>query len=250
MNWQTRISKDREESSRAAARELTRIALAALEGRGRFDLALAGGHTPKRLYEILAAEFSEAIDWNRTHLFWGDERYVAPEDPLSNYRMAREALIEPLALPSANVHPMPTSLTDPDDAAQAYQKLLLEQFGPQGPRFDLVLLGIGPEGHTASLFPGSPALEEKGRWVLAVRVAAQPPLRLTLTLPAINAASHVFFLVSGADKQAIVAQLLGLGPEGSAEYPASLVRPQGGVTLFLDESAFPSAPQNSASVSR
>jgi 6-phosphogluconolactonase len=239
VNWQARVSEDPEELSRAAAKELAGIAQAALESRGRFDLALAGGHTPKRLYEILAAEYRERIDWKRTHLFWGDERYVGADDPLSNYRMARESLIEPLALPTENVHPMPTSFAEPDDAARAYEKLLHEHFGSEDPRFDLVLLGIGSEGHTASLFPGAPALNEKQRWVLAVRVAAKPPLRLTLTLPAINAARQVFFLVSGADKKAIVAKLLSLGADGSAEYPASLVHAQEKVTLFLDRAAQP-----------
>ncbi|HVB33896.1 MAG TPA: 6-phosphogluconolactonase [Patescibacteria group bacterium] len=242
MNWQIRVSKDREELSRAAAQELARIAGLAVASRGRFDLALAGGHTPQVLYEILAAEYRERIDWKRTHLFWGDERYVAAEDPLSNYRMVRESLIEPLgplALPPENVHPLPTTFADPDVAAQDYEKFLLAHFGAVGPRFDLVLLGIGPEGHTASLFPNSPALEEKVRWVVPVRVNAQPPLRLTLTLRAINAAENVFFLVSGADKREIVARLLAQGPEGFSEYPASLVRPEGRVMLFLDQAAKP-----------
>lgn len=239
MNWQSGVGEDREEFSQAAAKQLAQIAVSALETRGRFDLVLAGGHTPKRLYEILAAEYREKIDWKRTHLFWGDERYVSPDDPLSNYRMAREALIEPLGLPSENVHPMPTSFAEPDDAAKAYEKLLREHFGAEGPRFDLVLLGIGPEGHTASLFPGSDALSEKQKLVLVVRVAAQPPLRLTLTLPAINAAGQVFFLAAGADKKEILGKILRLGPEGSAEYPASLIHPQNGVTLFLDRAAQP-----------
>jgi 6-phosphogluconolactonase len=239
VNWRTSPWKDREELSRAAAAELARIAAVAVAGRGRFDLVLAGGHTPQRLYEILAAEYRERIAWNRTHLFWGDERYVAPDDPLSNYRMARESLIDPLALPPENVHPMPTSFADPDEAARAYEQSMRGHFGAEGPRFDLVLLGIGPEGHTASLFPGSPALEERQRWVVPVRVPAQPPLRLTLTLAAIDAATQVFFLVSGADKRAIVAKLLSLGPEESGGYPAARVRPQGGVMLFLDLAAQP-----------
>ena len=239
MSWQASVGENIEELSRAAATQLAQIAQTALESRGRFDLALSGGHTPKRLYEILASEYRERIDWKRVHLFWGDERYVRADDPLSNYLMAREALIEPLGLPPENVHPMPTSFPEPDDAAGAYEKLLRQHFGAKGSRFDLVLLGIGPEGHTASLFPNSTALNEKRRLVLAVHVAAQPPLRLTLTLPAINAAGQVFFLASGADKKAILGKILSLGPEGSAEYPASLIQAQDGVTLFLDRPAQP-----------
>ena len=239
MNWQTCVGENREELSQAASKQLAQIAQAALESRGRFDLALAGGHTPKRLYEILASEYRDRIDWKRTHLFWGDERYVSADDPLSNYRMAREALVGPLGLTPENVHPMPTSFVEPDDAARAYEKLLREHFGPEGPQFDLVLLGIGPEGHTASLFPNSPSLNEKQRLVLAVRVAAQPPLRLTLTLPVINAAGRVFFLASGADKKPILSKIFSLGPGGSPEFPASLIHARDGVTLFLDRAATP-----------
>ena len=239
MNWQTSLWEDREGLSRAAAAELARIAKAAVASRGRFDLGLAGGHTPQGMYEILAAEYRDKIDWSRTHLFWGDERYVSGEDSLSNYRMARESLIDPLGIPPENVHPLPTTFADPGDAAREYEQTLRAHFGMEGPRFDLLLLGIGPEGHTASLFPGSPALAENERWVVPVRVQAEPPLRLTLTLPAINAARAVFFLAAGADKRPILSKLLNLGPEGSAEYPVSLVRPQGSVTLFLDRAARP-----------
>lgn len=237
MNWQTSIWKDREELSRAAAADLAQIAEAAVASQGRFALALSGGKTPRRLYEILYTEYREKIDWGRTHLFFGDERYVAQDDPMSNYRMARESLIVPLGIPESNVHPMPTYLDDPDEAAHVYEKTLRSHFGDEAPAFDLVLLGIGLQGHTASLFPGSPALEEKERWVVAVEVSARPPLRLTLTLPAINAGKRVFFLVSGKGKQPIVAKLRDLGPEESRDYPAALVRPQGPVTLYLDQAA-------------
>lgn len=239
MNWQTSAWKDREEMSHAAAAELARIAAEATASRGRFDLGLAGGHTPQRMYEVLATEYRDQIAWKRTHLFWSDERYVGAEDPLSNYRMARDALIAPLAIPPENVHPMPTSFADPEDAARAYQQHLAEHFGTKGPRFDVLLLGIGPEGHTASLFPGSSALAEKDRWVMPVRTPAQPPLRLTLTLPAINAAANVFFLVSGAKKQAILKKLLNLGPAERDAYPAARVMPQGSVILFVDQAARP-----------
>lgn len=237
MNWQTSVWEDREALSRGVAAEVENAAAAAIAARGRFDLTLAGGRTPRRLYEILSSEFREKIDWGRTHLFWGDERYVAQDDVLSNYRMIHQALIVPLGIPERNVHPMPTYLADPDEAADVYEQALRSHFGADGPQFDLVLLGIGSEGHTASLFPASPALEEKQRWVLPVQVAAKPPLRLTLTLGAINAARDVFFLVSGEDKREIVQKLLNLPPEETSAYPAARIHPQNRVVLFLDRAA-------------
>jgi 6-phosphogluconolactonase len=236
MNWLTSVWEDREALSRAAAAELADVAVKAIDARGRFDLALAGGHTPRRLYEILASEYRKRINWRLTHLFWGDERYVSDSDPLSNCRMARKALIGPLGIAPENVHPMPTFFADPEQAALAYEQTLRVHFGGE-PQFDLVLLGMGPEGHTASLFPGSAALDEKTRWVVPVRVAAEPPLRLTLTLPVLNAAREVFFLVSGPDKGAIVRKILSLAPEEIAPYPAARVNPQGRVILFLDRAA-------------
>jgi 6-phosphogluconolactonase len=236
VNWKTSVSEDREALSRAVAAEFGKAAASAIEARGRFDLALAGGRTPRRLYEILSSEYREQIDWSRTHLFWGDERYVAQNDALSNYRMVQQALIVPLGIPESNVHPMPTYFADPDEAAHSYEKTLRGHFG-EAPNFDLVLLGIGPEGHTASLFPGSPALEEKERWVMSLHVAAKPPLRLTLTLAAINAARDVFFLVSGEDKREIVQKLLNLPPEETGAYPAACIHPRNRVVLFLDRAA-------------
>jgi 6-phosphogluconolactonase len=238
VKCETSVWGDREALSRAAAGELAQVAERAIGARGRFDLALAGGSTPRRLYEILAAEYRERIDWRRTHLFWGDERYVPPGDSSSNYRMAREALIDPLGLATANVHPMPTDAADPEEAARTYEHTLRAHFGDAGPRFDLVLLGIGPEGHTASLFLGSPALGERRRWVMPVRVAAQPPLRLTLTRAALDAAEDVFFLVAGADKREIVAKLLRLPPGEDGGYPAAQLRPRGRVVIFLDRTAY------------
>jgi len=154
-----------------------------------------------------------------------------------NGRLGRMVLIDPLGIAAANVHSMSTSFADPDDAARAYEKTLRAHFGDGVPQFDLVLLGMGPEGHTASLFPGSNALEEKERWVMPVRVAAEPPLRLTLTLAVLNAAREIFFLVSGPDKGAIVRKLLSLSPEETGPYPAARVQPQGRVVLFLDRAA-------------
>lgn len=238
MNWQTNGFDDWETLSRGAAEEMAKLA-AAVSARGRFDWVLSGGHTPRRMYEILSTDYREKIDWNRTHLFWSDERYVPPDDPLSNFRMAQQALIVPLAIPEANVHPMPTYFEDPGDAARAYEKVLRAHWGAEDPAFDLCMLGIGLEGHTASLFPGSPALEEKQRWVVPVRVAATPPLRLTFTFPALDASREVFFLVSGAEKREIVRKLLALPPGEASCYPAAQVRPRGRTVLFLDRPAQP-----------
>lgn len=237
MIWQPSVWPDEEALSRAVAMAVYEAASAAIAGRLRFDLALAGGHTPRRLYEHLGADYRQRIVWKETHLYWGDERYVPQDDPSSNYRMARETLIDPLNLSPAKVHPMPTSFPDPEDAARAYEQTLVQEFGAAGPRFDLVLLGIGPEGHTASLFPGSPALAETARWVVPVRVPAEPPVRLTLTLAALNAAHEVFFLVTGAEKREIVAKLLAVKPQEASQYPAAQVRPRGRVMLFLDQAA-------------
>ncbi len=237
MNARASVWADQEALSRAAAEEVAKRAAVAVENHGRFDLVLAGGHTPRRLYEILAAEYRERVNWSKTHLFWGDERYVPPGDPSSNYRMARESLVQPLGISRGNVHAMPTSFPDPDAAARAYEETLHGHFGAAGPEFDLVLLGIGPEGHTASLFPGSPALEEKKRWVLSVRAPAVPPVRLTLTLVALNAARDVFFLVSGGDKRAIVRKLRQLKPGEANNYPAARIAPRGEAVLFLDRAA-------------
>jgi 6-phosphogluconolactonase len=237
MNAQTSVWADAEALSRAAAEEVAKRAAVAVENHGRFDLVLAGGHTPRRLYEILAADYRQRVDWSKTHLFWGDERYVAPNDPSSNFRMARESLIEPLGLSPENAHAMPTALADPDAAARAYEETLRAHFGAQSPAFDLILLGIGPEGHTASLFPGSSALDEKKRWVLSVRAPAVPPVRLTLTLVALNAALDVFFLVAGPDKRSIVGKLRGLKPGETNDFPAARIAPRGETVLFLDRAA-------------
>lgn len=209
----------------------------AVQAGGSCSLALSGGRTPRRLHGLLSSQFRDRIPWDKVQIFWGDERYVPHDDPSSNYRMARETLLDAVPCPPGNVHPMPTILPDPDLAARDYEKTLASHFPKDWPRFDLVFLGLGEEGHTASLFPGSPALEETRRWVVAVKVPAEPPLRLTLTLPALTQASHVYFLVTGSNKaQALHHVLYGL-PDPK-NYPASGVRlAQGAVTWWVDEDA-------------
>jgi 6-phosphogluconolactonase len=221
--------------SRAAAQASRDLVLGAIAARGRCAIALAGGHTPARTYSLWADEF--ALPWAQTHFFWGDERYVPPDDVHSNFRMFREALLDRVRVPAENVHPMPTGLARPEDAASAYERTLRQFFASGPPAFDLILLGLGDEGHTASLFPGSPALLEKDRWVVAVDVQAKPHLRLTLTLPVLNCAHKVFFLVSGAGKREVIAALDREPELAATRYPAARVQPQGRVVWFLDRAA-------------
>ena len=215
-----RIYPDTDHLARAAAEGFVALAAEAVAARGQFSVALAGGSTPRAAYALLAAE---EVDWSRVHVFWGDERCVPPDHPDSNYRLAREALLDHVSLPAGNVHRMRGEM-EPEAAAQAYAAELRAFFGTQWPSFDLVLLGMGNDGHIASLFPGSAALRETARPVVAVTVEYQdrPAHRVTLTLPAINAARQVLFLVTGAAK----AETLWAVLEGPAErFPAQLIRP-------------------------
>jgi 6-phosphogluconolactonase len=232
------IYPDRDTLMQAISEETVRIANAALDERDRFALCLSGGHTPAALYALWAERYREQIPWERTHIFFGDERYVPPEDSLSNYRMARETLISRVPIPAANVHPMATNVPSADDAARQYEFTLREFFGSAAPSFDLEFLGVGPEGHTASLFPGSPSLDEKVRWVLAAEVPAQPPHRLTLTLLVLNQARNVFFIADGAGKQEIIQALRNEPDSQPSQYPAGRIRPKSGhVIWFLDQAA-------------
>lgn len=189
------------------------------------------------LYRLLAAEHHGTIPWDRVHIFWGDERCVPPEDPRSNYRLAREALLDSVPIPGENIHRTPTGLSNPEDVAREYEEMLRRHFASPWPRFDLVLLGIGPDGHTASLFPGSPAVGERERWVVAVRAPVEPARRVTLTLPVLNRAARVHFLVAGAEKAPAVKQAL-TGPPDPQTCPAAAVRPiDGTVVWWLDQAA-------------
>ena len=223
--------------ARRAAQRFTDLAGQALELRGRFIAALSGGSTPGALYRLLAAEpYRSQISWEQVHLFWADERCVPPGDPGSNYRLAYENLIARTPIPPENVHRVRGEL-EPRLAAQAYDRELQDFFFGPPPRFDLVLLGLGSDGHTASLFPGSDALEETER--LAVAVTAfyddRPARRVTLTLPALNAARHLLFLVSGGEKAEIVHTVL---DDATAHLPAQRVCPIAGeLTWLLDAAA-------------
>lgn len=226
---------DREQVCQAVAADLARRARDAVAAHGRFTLSLAGGTTPKRLFEILAADYRDTIPWQGVQVFWGDERYVAHDHPESNYGIANALLLQQVPIPGANVYPMPTDLDDPEAAAHHYEATLGNVLGPQ-PHFDLVLLGLGEDGHTASLFPGSPALREHERLVVAVVGPKPPPVRLTLTFAALNAASAVHMLVSGKGKAAALQQTLQGGHDPMA-HPAQALQPDGELVWWADAEA-------------
>jgi len=241
MKMDTRVFPDIDAVSRVALDAMIDIMTAAVQQRGRFVVLLSGGRTPEKMYRLWADREQQAAHtpWDRVHLFWGDERYVPKDDPFSNYRMTREALIARVPIPAANVHPVPgpDDFPTPEAAAKAHDAELHTFFGSSAPVFDLQLLGLGIEGHTASLFPGSEALEEKQRWVMAVEAPAKPPRRLTFTPVVLNQARNTFFLVAGADKREIV-RALRTEPDGiQSEYPAGRIRPAGAVVWFLDQAA-------------
>lgn len=224
----------------AAAEEVVRAANEAVAQCGRFTIALSGGSTPKNLYHLLATNAKTALPWDRMFFFWGDERHVPPADPESNYRMADETLLSQIPVAAANVFRIPAENPDAAAAAEAYEQTLRKFFALQPdefPRFDLILLGMGPDGHAASLFPGTAALQEESRLVVANWVEKFKTSRITLTLPVLNAARCVAFLVSGTEKAAALHAVL----EGNApgeQYPSRLVRPSDGKLIwFIDRAA-------------
>jgi 6-phosphogluconolactonase len=230
----------------AAAEFFVAQAQASIQARGRFAVALSGGSTPRQLYERLAQfDLASLVNWEAVHLFWGDERCVPPNHPDSNYRMARESLRVPV--PEQNIHRVYGEIA-PEAAAEKYENELRSFFGDV-PRFDLILLGLGDDGHTASLFPSSPTLHEQTRWAAAVAHETPPPPlvpRVTLTLPVINAARQIVFLVSGAGKAERLAEVLH-APTESHSLPASMIRPGNGEILWLvDKSAAAHLSQDGA----
>jgi 6-phosphogluconolactonase len=222
-----------------AARRFISIGQAALRDRGGFRVALSGGSTPKALYELLGGADRSQLDWRKVQVFWGDERCVPPDHPDSNYRMAREALLTRIDIPDQNVHRLKGEL-DPDQAAQEYTLELQRAFqidARQLPRFDLILLGLGPDGHTASLFPGTAAVHEQQRWVIGHHVEQLQTNRLTLTPPVLNHASHLIFLVAGSEKAAILQSVL-YGPYVPDQHPAQVIAPvDGQLTWLIDQAA-------------
>jgi 6-phosphogluconolactonase len=238
MPTQTRleVAKDLEDLAHRAARWIADIAAAS---RDRLAISLSGGSTPRRLYQLLAQPpFRAAIPWDRVHWFWGDERFVPPDHPDSNYRMAREALLSHAPIPAANIHRIETD-GDAVAAARAYQQTLESYYGAATldrarPLFDIELLGLGPDGHTASLFPGTTVLYERQRWVAEI-VGAKPEARITLTYPVLESSRHTAFLVAGADKREVLARVMA----GDRELPAARLNPVGELVWFVDEAAYP-----------
>jgi 6-phosphogluconolactonase len=235
------IFPDQSALIRAQAERIAKLATEAIDARGRCLLALSGGSTPRPLYQLLAsAPYASAIDWSRMHLFWGDERCVPPDHPDSNYRMTREALIDRVPLPPENVHRIHGE-DEPEQAAAAYERVLRGFFGPGDKptrSFDLALLGLGPDGHTASIFPGTAATTEASRWAMAVHVEHPRAMwRVTLTTVVLNASADVTFLVAGADKAARLQEVLREGGERRPSLPAQLIRPSSGTLRWMVDAA-------------
>lgn len=232
---QLEILPDREALARRAADWLVEIALAA---RVVFRISLSGGSTPQRLYELLAEPpYRDVFPWARVHCFWGDERFVPKSDARSNYRMVYEALLSRVPIPPTNVHPIPTEGMTPAEAALAYERTLQSHYGaleldPARPLFDVTLLGLGQDGHIASLFPGSKELLERTRWVVAV-MGVTPEPRISLTRPVLGSGRHVAFLVAGREKQAILERVRA----GGRALPAAQLETTGTVRWFADAEA-------------
>ncbi len=222
----------------AAAEEFVGAARTAIGAQGRFTVALSGGSTPKALYSLLASNYADFV-WNRVFLFFGDERHVPPTDAESNYRMVQESLLTKIAIPAENVFRVPAENPDASAAAADYEAQLRRFFeinSGEFPRFDLILLGMGPDGHTASLFPDSAALDEQSRLVVANWVAKFNTHRITFTFPVLNRAAEVMFLASGADKAEILHQVL--EGKNAPLLPSQRVQPSDGKLLWiLDEAA-------------
>lgn len=230
------VFQDLDTLSMAAARRLAR---AVAESQGpSLTIALSGGSTPRGTYRFLARHFATLLPWERVHFFWGDERWVPADDPASNYRMAREALLDVLPVPPSHIHPIPTDAATPEEGARRYEELLLKHFGNEAPRFDIMLLGIGDDGHTASLFPGSPALAERERLVVVTEAPSAPTTRISLTFPVLNASRSTIVLAAGTSKRPIINTILHDPDRARALYPAARLAPEGALTWLLDAEAF------------
>lgn len=232
---QIRVLSTPQELFSAAAEEVVRSANEAINQRGRFSIALSGGSTPRSLFNLLAINARNTLQWDKMFFFWGDERHVPPTDLDSNYRMANEAMLSKVPVPLGNIFRFPTENPDAAAVADAYEKTLRKffQLGPHEiPKFDLILLGMGPDGHTASLFPGTDALHEKTRLAIANWVEKLKTFRLSLTLPVLNAGRCVVFLVSGTDKASVLHSVLEENVPGD-QYPAKLVQPKEGTLIWL-----------------
>jgi 6-phosphogluconolactonase len=229
-----RIFDNLQQLSHASAQLICDAAQKSISEKGNFSLVLSGGETPRTTYELLAGnEFRSLIDWDRVKIFFGDERYVPHTDKESNFRMASETLLHHVPLPQQNIFPIATDSTPKKDALK-YEEVLKKNFPHSFPHFDLVLLGLGEDGHTASLFPHTSVLHEHSRWVKKVYDEDQKSYRITLTPPPINAAAQIMFLVSGKKKSRVLYQVL-KGKKNPDELPAQLIR--GNIIWMLEQEA-------------
>jgi len=248
MSPEIRVLASSQEVFELAAEEFVRQTNDAVSKRGRFTVALSGGSTPKALYQLLVERYAAKLPWAQIFFFWGDERHVPPDHPDSNYRMAKEALLSKVPVPTENVFRIPTEEKDAVRAAASYEQTLRKFFKlkpGEFPRFDLILLGMGPDGHTASLFPHTDALQEKTRLVVAHGIEKFQAYRLTLTLPVINNSACVMFLVTGSDKAAALREVLA-SDSPADQFPAKLVQPLNGKVIWaVDRTAAASLPPTS-----
>ncbi|WP_455368920.1 6-phosphogluconolactonase [[Eubacterium] cellulosolvens] len=228
-------------ASRVLAEEIVDLINLVISKKGRFMLALSGGNTPRTLYGLFASEFSNRIPWEQVHLFWGDERYVPKNHTHSNFAMAYDSFISRVNIPQGNVHRIPVEDDSPEKSAELYEMTLKQMFDISKEKndyqsFDLILLGMGDDGHTASLFPTNPVLFEKQRLVCAVNAPPdmKPIRRITITFPIINRANCVFFLISGSKKERILKLIFKESEKAKNIYPAAMVNPRGKTIWFID----------------
>lgn len=236
---EVKIFDDADKVAQAAAARFIELGQAAIAERGRFAVALSGGSTPKRVYELLASEsYKKQLDWSKVHIFFGDERCVPPDDDASNYRMANEALLARVDLPSKNIHRM-NGVGDAVANSRLYEDEMRTFFNDAAwPRFDLILLGMGDDGHTASLFPGTEVLNEQEAWAAGIWVEKLGAYRITLTMPAINHAAHIIFMVTGENKAARLAEVLKGEHDAAMRLPAQMIKPlDGSLRWFVDRAA-------------
>jgi len=245
LSRNVRILPDAEAVADTAARIFQSAAAVAIALRGRFSVALSGGSSPQRLYRMLGTACRENIRWDLTHIFWSDERCVPADHEQSNFRLANEALISHISIPAGNIHRMRGELT-PEESAEEYERDLRSHFGEDSiPRFDLILLGMGSDGHVASLFPGAETLTEMQRLALPAYSASAGNWRVTLTFPVLNSASLVVFLVTGKAKAGIVTEILAKGKR--EPYPAAAISPHHGRIVWLFDSEAASGLQQKPS---
>jgi 6-phosphogluconolactonase len=242
-----RIHRDSQAMADAAAAFVLEVGKEAIRIKGRFFIALSGGTTPATLYRALTApSVTDRFDWSRTTFFFSDERCVPPDDPRSNYALAKKALFTPLNIAPSQVYRMAGESKDPQAAATEYEqqiRLATNTLSTAPPSLDLILLGLGEDGHTASLFPGAPILQDHQRVIAATQSPKDPPNRLTMTLAALNRASVILFLATGIGKAGVVRAVLDPKTEADSRLPASLVRPEDGRLMwFLDRAAAAELP--------